>query len=583
MKKLLFIIPAALLCWSCTSEKSVAKGPGSETTNGIVALVNGSPAPYAGVALRKVNHVANDGGQENAIVQPDVVADSMGRFALDVGVDEKFRLTVTYENVSTNENSAYSRIYTGEEIAELDTLTLEPTASLTGAADIPEGAGYIWVGVVGMDVFVRSDADGKFALPSLPSNDSLELYFVRDDSRDIFDSVSVKLDPKQVEFVDKKVPVDPKDTVKDTTADLTKLRANFVALFDGEPAAFATAALRDVDFRVDSAMLNNSVVKADAYSDENGNFSFVLPDSGEFRLTIVQPGYAYTRVLDVKDIANLKKIELTSTSNLQSSVALRAMAEFAWVGIYGTDVLVKTDSIGRFTISRLPTNDTLELYFTDEGYDDVYVTEKIKLDADDATNIISPVMMLNDFEDDSVGGDWYFSVDKLGSVAYHDGMSAYFDSENPDYPSIKVAGGDVEDSVQGRVFFGRYMLAMNENAWALFGTSFVDESWNFSGLDSIEFKVKGANSVRVSFEKWDSDSEVTGLAEKAASNWVKTEADKWQRVVFKPSDLCYTAQDLYNCAAAWDVMKTHVHQLHIFVKDGIEIYIDDIKLYGVFF
>ena len=55
MKKLLLLVPVALATWFCSSATDdIAKGPGSETTNGL-ALVDGKPASYASVALRKVD------------------------------------------------------------------------------------------------------------------------------------------------------------------------------------------------------------------------------------------------------------------------------------------------------------------------------------------------------------------------------------------------------------------------------------------------------------------------------------------------------------------------------------------------
>ena len=40
---------------ACSNNNDVAGGPGSITTNGI-AMVDGKPAPYATVALRKVDY-----------------------------------------------------------------------------------------------------------------------------------------------------------------------------------------------------------------------------------------------------------------------------------------------------------------------------------------------------------------------------------------------------------------------------------------------------------------------------------------------------------------------------------------------
>ena len=85
MKKLFLLIPIALLGWSCSSApdgypSELAGGPGSETTNGIVALVDGAPAAYATVALRKVDHRAAKATEENALVVSNTYADENGHF-----------------------------------------------------------------------------------------------------------------------------------------------------------------------------------------------------------------------------------------------------------------------------------------------------------------------------------------------------------------------------------------------------------------------------------------------------------------------------------------------------------------------
>ena len=68
MKKLLLLVPVALATWFCSSATDdIAKGPGSETTNGL-ALVDGKPASYASVALRKVDFRAKQAAEENALV-----------------------------------------------------------------------------------------------------------------------------------------------------------------------------------------------------------------------------------------------------------------------------------------------------------------------------------------------------------------------------------------------------------------------------------------------------------------------------------------------------------------------------------
>lgn len=162
MKKLFLLLPWVFLLLSCDGSNSPSPngdyytgGPGSETTNGIVALVDNSPAAFAGVALRRVNHVALTASQENSVIVPDVFADSNGRFVLDSIEDDcEYRITVV------SGGSAFSRLLSAKEIASLDSVTLTPTGSVAGTVDVPKGDEFVWVGVYGMDMLVKSDENG---------------------------------------------------------------------------------------------------------------------------------------------------------------------------------------------------------------------------------------------------------------------------------------------------------------------------------------------------------------------------------------------------------------------------------------
>lgn len=566
MKKiaLLFLWTVFLCCCSNVTSET-AGGPGSETTNGIVAMVNGSPASYAGVALRKVDYTVNNHELENAMVQPDIYANESGNFTVDCESNGKYRLTVVHGG------TAFTKVVSGSEVDNLDTIDLEPTGSVMGSVDVPDGSDFVWVGVLGMDVMVKSDSAGQFALPQLPSTDSLEVYFVRDGGHSKFTTAAVKPVAYQTEFLDL-ASSEPVDTLQ-----------HIVAMVDGEPAKYAMMAMRPVDFLVESPVGENSAIVADYYADSKGLLSYELPDSGSFRLTIVHSGYAFTKIMKVEEIAKLDTVKLTAMSNMQSKVTLNTPAKFAWVGVKGFDVLVRTDGSGKFSMPLLPAGDTLELYFKRETFDSVYVTEKIVLDSG-LTEFYSPVMVLADFEGDTVLGDWYFSVDKLGSSITYGKQTASGKSSDMGYPSLGVTAASAKDSVHGGVFYGKYNLVADDNAWALVGTMFEsDTSWNFSELDSISFWAKGKGQIRVAFERWDSFSEMAGSAEKAASGWMDMSSTKWTRFVMKPNDLCFNSMDVANCASSWESIKKHVHQMHVFVRGGSEIYLDDVTLYGALF
>lgn len=553
MRKLIYLLPSLLLLWGCSSsETTVAGGPGSETTNGF-AFVDGRAAAFASVAIRSVDYVSVSETPENAVVKADVHADSKGQFTLNLPKDGKYRLTVVYEG------SAYSEVYSKDELKNLDSIKLEPMASLGGKAAVPEECDFVWVGVRGMDVLVRSDSLGNFQLPSIPANDSLNVYFMRNDDRDVFKTVPVKLAPYASDVIDvsdKKPEEKPK-----------KNMANFVVKTDGKLASYAMAALRSPDAKLDSAVVKNTMVDADFYSDEKGRFDFALPDSGTFRFTVSQSGFAYSKVLTVKQIAALDTLDLLGTATLPGKVTLESGANAAWVGVYGLDILVKTDKMGSFTLPSLPAGDSLKLYFFDEPFKNLYATQDVRLDPL-ASDFVSPVMLLQDFEKSSPLEDWYYSVDTVGSSRF---------------PVNIVDAIEYDASRKSQVFHGKYMLSNDMHSWVLVGASLKDKSWNFAQLDSIVFYAKGNGRIRASIENWDKEAEEAGVAIKAASEWMDLNSS-WTRYVIKPAqDLCYNSQDAKSPYFAWMLAQNGAHQLHFFARDGSEFYIDDIWLYGANF
>ncbi|OWV21750.1 hypothetical protein B7982_11640 [Fibrobacter sp. UWB2] len=542
MKRLACIL-SALMLWSCSDK--VAGGPGSETTNGIAYLGNGAVASYARVAVRSVDHTSTADSATNEIVNADFYADSLGNFSFEAP-EGKYRLTIVYGG------SAYTGLYSGD--TTLGSVNLEPTAALGGLAEVPEECDYVWVGVRGMDVLVRSDSTGRFMLAQLPSNDSLQVYFLRGDDNTVYEDLSVKLSPNETEMID----------LQPEKPDPYAGKVKFVAVADGKVVPYASLAIRKAHARVDSLHVSNVIAEADAYADKDGLFVIDSLKSGDYRLTVMQSGAAYSKVLSAKQIAELDTVKLQETANYMSRVTLHAGEKYAWVGVYGLDVLTKTNEEGTFTLPTLPTNDSLDIYVVTTK-DSLYVTKRIAPSKGSA-DFDYPYVVMQNFENVKDTGNWYFSTDSVGSKI----LSKSFDTDN---------------ERKSKVFHGKYNLVGTNNiyAWVLTGMFLRDEGWNLSTLDSISFYAKGSGQIRVSLENWTRESEVAGLSLKAASEWKDLNSQKWTRYVVKYDDLCYTAQDVSNCYIAWNTLKDDVRQLHFFVRNGTEFYLDDIVLYGALF
>ena len=546
MKKLLLLIPVALAAWFCSSApEGFTGGPGSETTNGL-ALVDGRPAPYASVALRKVDFRAEKAVEENAIVVADTYADGDGLFNVKIPNDGKYRLTVVHDGV------AFTKVVTRDDFSEPgwtnapDTVRLVATGLLAGIVDVPEGSSSVWVGVLGTDVLVKTDSNGWFALPAVPANDSLQLYFVDEKYKKNLGEEDLYVNPLESVQKDYRTSDDGKIVV------LQK---------DGTPAAYATVALRPAAMMAENYVVQNKMVDSEIRADEQGKFTMNWPARGNYRLTVVSDGSAFSKVFTAKELPDLDTIKLSATASISSKVTLRSSAEYAWVGIYGLDVLVKTNNVGAYVLPNVPAGDTLSLYFLTADSNQLYTEWKTVVEPK-STQFMSPVMVLQDFEGESAG--WYLNIDSL--------------KKGTEFKTANVKAGIEKDSTRGsKVFHGKYKLANDDYAWALIGTSF-DHYMNFAAIDSIVFYAKGNGSIKLSLENWVSPS----VNLKAATDWYSL-SSKWKRISVNPAELCVGSANEETCFTTWNAVKGGVKQFHIFVEGGSEFYVDDVTLYGALF
>ncbi|SHG82747.1 Carboxypeptidase regulatory-like domain-containing protein [Fibrobacter sp. UWCM] len=548
MKKLLLLVPVALATWFCSSATDdIAKGPGSETTNGL-ALVDGKPASYASVALRKVDFKAAQAVEENALVVADAYADENGLFDVKVPADGKYRLTVVHDGVAFSK--IVSRSDFGENGAVNDTVNLVATALMAGVVDVPEGSSNVWVGVHGTDVLVKSDSNGWFALPSLPANDSLRLYFVDGDYKESLGEESLYLKPRESVLKDYRAP-NPDE------GKIVVLQKN------GSPAAYATVALRAADAKAEKFAVQNAMVDSDVRTDANGRFTMEWPEKGEYRLTVVSDGFAFSKVFDAEDLPDLDTIWISATASVSSKVTLRTVDEFLWVGVYGLDVLVKTNDVGAYVLPSVPAGDSLPIYFvTADSLNSLYAEWNTVAESN-STQFLNPVKVLQDFENGGEG--WYLNTDSLKK-----GTEIK--------PANSVKEGIVYDSTRkSKVFHGTYKLANDDYAWALVGTAF-EHNMKFSEIDSVVFYAKGNGNIRLSLENYIDQSKNL----KAATEWIPLSKD-WQRISVNPAELCVGAATTESCFTSWSGVKSWVKQFHIFVQDGSEFYIDDVILYGALF
>ena len=564
MRKSLFLMPLLSLTLaglvSCSSNEEVAGGPGSITTNGL-ALVDGKPASYATVALRRVDFRAEHAVEENALVVADSYADENGNFKVEIPAEGKYRLTVLHDGV------AYSKELTRDEFAVVgkstapDTVNLSATAVMAGVVDIPEGDTSVWVGIVGTDVLVKTNVAGWFALPSLPANDSLTLYFVTENYSKNLGEQSIYVTPRESVMKDYRTVLPP-DTTKKEPVEEDSLPQVVALLKDGSSAAYATVALRKAKAMADDYVVQNSLVESDMRADKNGRFEMKWPSSGDFRLTVVKDGSAFSKVYSAKELAKIDTLRLTATASISSKVTLRSSDTSMWVGVYGLDFLVKTNKTGSYVLPNVPANDSLGIYFvTADSANSLYTEWKTIADSY-STEFLSPVKVLQDFEN---GGDgWYQNTDSLKKGTEFS-------------PSIVKDGIEYDSTRKSKVFHGEYTLAKDDYAWVLVGTSF-EHYMNLAAIDSIVFYAKGDGNIRLSLENYIDPNKNL----KAATDWIPL-SKTWSRISVNPAELCVGTATEESCFTTWNAIKGAVKQFHIFAQDGTEFYIDDVTLYGALF
>lgn len=567
MKRLLFLLPLVTAFIGC-SETSVAGGPGSITTNGRVDA-DGAPAPFARVSLRSLDHMALETQGENDIVTKDTYTDAQGKFTLKIPKDGSFRLTIS------SNGRAFTKVVDASSKDSLEQVSLIPTAVMQGELDIPAEAETIWVGVYGTDILVPADRNGVFVIPALPANDSLQIFFVNESMEDVLDAKPAFFSPTEFVYENYKapveVPVDPPEPEEPDSVEVPvdTIKKVVVLMDDGSPAAYAAVALRASDYAVEKLVLQNSLVNADLRTDADGKFSMEWPDSGSYRLTVYAGNNSFSKVYDADSLSVIDTLVLDLSTIVSSKVTLKSDEEFAWVGAYGLDILVKTNDHGAYVLPAVPAGETLDLYFVHADSSKPFVEWSLKAPREGA-RYESPSLMLYDFED--VSPNWYMDVDTL-----YKNSTYYLANGAVDRFHLLKDHLEMDKERGSKVFHGKYALAQDPYAWVLVGTG-MDEVRNFAAIDSVEFYAKGSGKIRLALENWESYAKAT----KAASAWMPLDST-WKRFAFKPSDLCYDSTEKKSCATVWDSVKNAVKQVHIFPQGGKDFYIDDVKLYGVLF
>lgn len=353
-------------------------------------------------------------------------------------------------------------------------------------------------------------------------------------------------------------------------------------LEDGTPAAYAGVSLRKRNFI--SSDTSKTEITPDTYADSLGNFELNELDSGDYRLTVFLNGQIHSRELHYqRSNLDLEQINLEDPGQISGTVRGKdSMGIPAWVGIYGLDILAKTDSSGNFQLHGIPPGN-LKAFILSPSRDSLLADTNIHVRpagtsswkhafSDTASDTLASDTavwtLYENFEDSAsfAAKGWYFSDDSsLATIT------------SP--TDIPWNGTAMDAERNGRVFRGTYTMPENisANGYVIFGTRISAEGKDLSDLDSVGFYAKGSGSVRLSFERWEAS---------ASDNLKAWTADiplsgSWTHYTVKPSD--FLAPESDTLSTGWESVKRTVTRFHFFGINGSELSLDDIAVYGVSF
>ena len=350
---------------------------------------------------------------------------------------------------------------------------------------------------------------------------------------------------------------------------------------DSLPAANVVARVRSAEY-VRSVEDGSAVDSADAEF-----FSEFVTDSlGRIRidslavdvatLEIVDEGEGLFRKISSEDVkeGDSVKFVMEKTGGLRGKVYLPEGVEYAWVQVYGTDRLVKTDADGFYEMDSLPPFDYELRYIVGDSV----VENSATVDAgEEATafvyNFEPDSVKILDFESDS---EEFFITDLGISV---EGYMRVTDTNVVTTPDVDAdVASFIEEAGAGREGWAlHWKSSASFGKWSFFGTWICKEEspCDISATDSIVFYARGTGVISIAFETLgSSNTEGKTLAYDTLDT-----GNEWVRRVITPADF-KPRDDLYG-NLGWDVISKAVTTISIAAYDETEFWIDDIVLYGV--
>ena len=352
---------------------------------------------------------------------------------------------------------------------------------------------------------------------------------------------------------------------------------------DSKPAVGVVARMRSVDFVRDIEDDSSKAIFFEEFTtDSLGQIRIDSLAVDVATIEIVDAGEGLFTKISAEDIQEGDSVQyaLEKTGSLRGKVYLPDSVDYAWVQVYGTDRLVKTDSEGFYEMDSLPPYE----YDMRVIVGDSIIEQSTKIDAgeDVSANVRT-------FEPDSVkvldfeSASAQFTIKELGIS--ETGYMSSTDTSVKTTPEVEIipetrkdlsefiveAGADRE----GNAIYWETSAAMR-GSWSFYGIWICKEEspCDLSATDSIVYYARGTGVISIILETLgESNTEGKTLA----YDTLKT--DEWQRRVIKPENF-KPRDDLYG-NLGWEVISENVTTISIAAYDSTEFWIDDVVFYGI--
>ena len=281
---------------------------------------------------------------------------------------------------------------------------------------------------------------------------------------------------------------------------------------------------------------------------------------------------------DLREFGDLRFV-MGKTGSLRGKVYLPEGVDYAWVQVYGSDRLVKTDGDGFYEMDSLPPYEYGLRVIIGDSVINEYA--EVMPGKETSANVLAfepySIKVL-DFE----SADAQFVIEELG-ISKTGYMSAT-DSSVKVTPEVKVVPETREDITEFIVEAGagregnaiHWQSSAKRGNWSFYGIWVCEEKspCDLSATDSIVFYARGNGVISIAFETLGSSNE-----EGKTLAYDTLDTEKWQRRVIKPANF-KPRDDLYG-NLGWEVISKAVTTISIAAYDDTEFWIDDVVLYGV--